>query len=108
MTYNKESSDNDDQGIYVIELTGVYADGTTVTTTFNLDLVPCVITLVPLIDQTHEIYSGQTDYAFTPFTISGTHCPDPTYTATDTTNTQPLPLSWLTFDDTTHTFSADS
>ena len=86
LTFTIESDLNTDQGPYVIELTGEYIDGTTASITFNLELVPCVITVVPLDDQTHDIYSGSDDYVFTAFTLSGGHCPTPTYSAIDTTN----------------------
>ena len=57
----------------------------------------------------YDIYTGPIGYTVTPFSLSGGHCPDPTYTATDVTTTPvALPLSWLTFDDSTMIFTAES
>jgi len=66
-----------------------------------------LITVVAPIAQTHIIFTGNEDYTFDPFTLSGGHCPTPTYTAVEQGQAV-LPPSWLTFDDATRTFSADS
>ena len=80
-TFSADSNNNNEAGTYTIEVTAEYADGTFVTDSFDYVLTPCLMTPNAITDVTYDIYSGSGTFAVTGFTMSGAHCPDPTYSA---------------------------
>ena len=80
-TFSADSNNNNEAGTYTIEVTAEYADGTSVTDSFDYVLTSCDMTPVAITDVSYDIYSGSTTFTVAAFALSGTHCPDPTYTA---------------------------
>jgi len=93
--------------VYTVEITASYADGTAATDEFSYTLTPCVMTPVAITDVSYDIYSGSSTFTVDAFTLSGGHCPDPTYTAVESGDVT-LPTFLTNFDGPTLTFTIES
>ena len=80
-TFSADSTDNTEAGTYTIEVKAEYTDGTFVTDSFDYVLTSCDMTPVAITDVSYDIYSASTTFTVAGFSMSGGHCPDPTYTA---------------------------
>ena len=82
-TFTVLSTDDNDAGAHIIEVTGIFTGGSLSNTddfkkvTFTLTMLACRVTAVSQVDQSVEVFASALTFSAVLFTKMHSNCPDP-------------------------------